>query len=194
MKTALVKLAVATSTAWLLTGSLAFAATDGTAGTTSTGTSSMFIDIPALVKITGVADLWPDNGGNEFTGVGDLENSDPVCIYSNMDTGSGSADYTVTASGSGAASALTVNCSTGVCNGDSIQYRVYWDDGGGEAIVGSKGTGGVLSGNTGWSNQDDCGSSTNATFKVNFQEQDLLDNVRHGRYTGTLTLLITPSP
>ena len=157
----------------------------------------MQVDIPPLVRISRVSDIWPANGAFEFTGgTSDLEAFDEVCIYSNMDDGAAAADYTVYVTGSGEAGALTLGCSTGVCTGDTIAYSVAWDDvspGVSYTAFSGPGIGNTLSGFEGWSNLDDCANTDNASYRVTIANQAMIDTVNHGTYTGTLNIVITPS-
>ncbi len=180
-------------------------ALDGDAGESSSGTSQLDLLVPKLVKITNIGAI--DFG--RYSGVGNLSQSDPVCIYSNMDTNNVGNDYTVTMHGNGTAGTggCTSNCFTLTCQGgdclngaspdDQIVYNAYWDTSNeAEAQIGTEG--GVEAsedGWTGWSNLDDCGGggATNATFRVRIDEQDILDDKRAGTYQGVLTIVITPT-
>lgn len=194
MNKRLVKNALSAGTTWLLMVGAAFAA-DGTTGTTSSVTQTMQMDIPALVRISNVDDLFPtSHTGSDFTGGNsDVSQSDPVCIYSNMLTSNSDADYTVTATGNGTSSAFTLACGTGDCTGETVAYQVFW--------TGSVGTEEQITTPASphttkfksWSNAEDCSSSTNATLRVNFPRANLMA-VKYGRFTGTLQILITPDP
>ena len=60
-----------------------FAATDGTLGTTSTGTSDITVTIPELILISGMADIT----FGTYAGTGDLDVNEDICIYTNKDAG-----------------------------------------------------------------------------------------------------------
>jgi spore coat protein U-like protein len=155
------------------------AAQDGPLASTSGGEYSMSLDIPNLVKVSGIADL---NFGS-YSGIGSATQSDDVCVYTNNTNG----QYRVTARGSGTAFAFTV------ANGAHlIPYTVRWNN--------STGTGGnfSLSTNTqsstltgGNSTSQSCGGGANANFEVSMAQAALL-NVPAGTYTGVITLIIDP--
>jgi hypothetical protein len=201
MKTHLKQVVACSVAVGMFLSGQALAATNPTdAGETSTGSSSMSVTIPPLVKITGIDDLFTDNNP-DWTGNGaGLSDSDDVCIYSNMDSG-GTRDYRVTMTGSGDTNTtFKLECTTGDCSGDQIAYTPYWNDvsgtDSGETQVGTAAgdTQSYITGQTGWSRYDDCQGSDTARFRVFFTDQEMLDNKGYGTYTGTLTILITPEP
>src|SRR5690606_17204771 len=83
-----------------------FAATDGTVGINSEGSTDLNLSIPNLVKITGIADL---NFGL-YSPPGDAEVDDDVCVYTNAPSG----NYQVTAHGNGTDDAFTISNGTHV--------------------------------------------------------------------------------
>jgi hypothetical protein len=190
----------------------ASAQTQGTVGETSTGVSNMTLTLPNLVKITDVANLNFNNAGSgtKYSGQGDVEADDAVCIYSNMEKLGGTANrYTVTMTGNGSGSTFKLTCTSGECltttsgGPDLISYQPFWNDEAAPATVtvGSKGGASAqLANQTGWNNRHDCtlddsgASGNNANFRVLIEENDMLDDKRIGTYTGTLTILITPNP
>src|SRR6187200_827914 len=124
--------------ALLLLGSVeaAHASTQGSFGSTSTGSVNINASVPARVRISGLTDV-------------DLTNSDPsmnaavaqnVCVWSNTAT----RGYRVTATGSGAANAFTL------ANGalPAVPYTVEWSGTSGQSIGTSLTTGSVLAGQT----------------------------------------------
>lgn len=157
-------------------------------GATSTGTSDISVTIPKLVKISGISDLTEAGYDGSAGGV-DMD--DDVCIYANLGAGG---NYTVTISGGsngwggGTAAGFFVGNNA---NAQEIAYAVAWND-----VTGTAGgvavTHGVdLTTQTGYSNAEDCGASTNANFRVTLTQANLLA-VLNGTYTGTLTIVITP--
>ena len=106
----------------LVTGMIAtsglMAATDGTLGTTSTGTLEINVDVEDVVMISGLSDI-PIAFDN--TGTGDLTGSSTACIYRN-----GAGTYSVNASGDGIASAFTIQ--NAAPSPTIIAYTVAWDD------------------------------------------------------------------
>lgn len=162
--------------------------------TSSTGSSDMTVTIPVLVKITNIEDLFTDTTPDYDGAAANLTDNDNVCVYSNMSSSIGTNDYSVTMTGSGTASAFTLACSSGDCSGDTITYTAFWNDQSGTAGETQVTTNTALTNQTGWSNSVDCGAGTNANFRVNFTQNELLNNALAGDYSGTLTIVITPTP
>lgn len=129
----------------------------------------------ADVRIVGVGDFSFGMWG----GIGDLVNSDPVCVYN-----SASAAYTVTASGSGPGGDFTL-----VSGGNSLLYEV--------AFRGSAGGYVTLEANSPQSfsaaNQvsNSCGGGTNADVRVTVSASNL-QAASAGSYSGTLTVTVGP--
>lgn len=193
MRTSLKRIIAGTLLTMVVCSQTAFAASNASEATTgsSTGSSDMTVGIPTLVKITKVDDIFvgssPDYNGSDAT----LTDNDAVCVYSNMWSSNGTPTYSVTLKGSGAGDAFTLACTSGNCNGDTIAYTAEWNDGTGYESVTA---GSAKTGRTGWSNNIDCSGSTNANFRVTFTKNELLNNAYAGDYSGTLTIVITPSP
>ena len=184
-------------------GQLAWAASDGSEGNTSQGSTDLTLTVAEMVKVHKIDDLTFDYTYGLNNAASTIDDFDDVCVYSNMWTG-GAHDYRVTMTGNGASSTFKVTCSSGDCDEgttDTIDYTVYWNDESGtntgQTQVGSKGGAATaLDDQTGWSNALDCGGvgTTNARVRVEFEKNDILNNKRAGTYTGTLTILITPTP
>ena len=171
----------------LMAGS-AFAATQGEEGTTSEGTSDISVTIPKLVKITGVGDL---DGGTYDGGAGGFDEDDSVCIYSNMDPGSGLYTVNIT-NGNNPAAAPTAGFYVGSAVTDQeIPFEVAWNDVSGTAGESAVTHGADLEDQNGFSNEPDCNGTDNANFRVTMAQADMLA-VLPGDYTSTLTILITP--
>ncbi len=162
------------------------AADDGDLGTSSTGTSTITVDIDPIVRITGVDDLTKNN----YQGVeSPLNLFSDVCVYSN-NTASG--NYQIQMDGSGASGAFTITNST-----ETIDYTPYWHalstghSGGTDVSDGEKHA--FTGANT---ESDTCVSGTdtesNATFYIDILKADLL-KVPADTYTGTLTITMTPN-
>lgn len=128
----------------------------------------------ADVQITNMNDIALGSWG----GSGDLQGDDSVCIYS-----TGSADYLVTASGSGAGSAFELTSGS-----DTLTYEVRYNDGGSFVQL----TTGNSQAFTGASSTVNCGGGTNGTLRVTVRELDL-SGVLSGSYSGTLTVVIDPN-
>src|SRR5688572_470390 len=91
----------------------AIAASQGTLGATSTGSVVITASVPNRARITGLADV---TFANQDPGTLASDAQD-VCVWSNTAT----KEYTITASGSGAASAFTLT------NGSTtVPYTVEW--------------------------------------------------------------------
>lgn len=150
------------------------AATDGTSGVTSTGTASITLTVPPMVRIAGMKDMelgtWAD--GNDKTGNYD------VCIYTNLAGGR----YRVTATGTGNSFHIS-------SDGNTLPYHVYWND--------QTGTSGQVEISPGTSLTDQttenvsspkCSSST-ADFQIKFLSSDLANAVP-GAYSGQISFLV----
>ena len=153
----------------------AFAATQGTLGSTSTGTIDISLEVLGVVKISNLANVTlPD-----FAGV-DVSQTQGACIYSNS-TGGG---YRITATATGGAFNLVNGANT-------IPYTVDYNDGSGTGFLPL--THGSQVAKSGASNvDDDCGGAgTNATVQVNVAAADA-SSAPQGTYTSTLTLIVAP--
>lgn len=162
-------------------GSIAFAATDGTPGVTSTGDTSVSLSISNLVRISGIADM---NFGT-YDGSGDLAQDDDVCVWTNQSSGT----YKVLAQGDGDSNAFTVSSGAG-----TLSYSVKWNN-----TTGTTGntalTADTISGEFSGASttSSTCSGGDTANFEVTFSAADLLA-VRPATYTGVLTLVVSPSP
>ena len=164
----------------LLIPSMALAATQGSLGTTSTGTVTVSITIPALVQISGLSDLTIASASS-FPATA----STTACIYSNVASPLGS--YYVTASSANGSAGVFKVKDSGT---DYITYTAYWTDTveTKELASGTK-TAQRAGGN---STALDCGSSSNANFNISIAATDV-QTVPAATYTDTVTLLISPS-
>ena len=174
-----------------------FAQTDGSLGSTSTGTSDISVTINELAMVTKVNNLAaPSSYSGAVDGNGNgFDMADDVCIYTNASTGS----YRVTLEGNydSAGAAGTDFYVRGGTSGDTILYSVAWNDvratnTGETAATASS----AITGQTGYSDELDCGGATetdtNARFRVTMTQADMLAK-RADTYTGTLTILIAPN-
>ena len=156
-----------------LNGSV-FAATDGTVGTSSSGTTDITLTIPDLIKVSGMTDI----ALGTWSGSGAKTGSDSICVYDN----SGGL-YNATFTGNGTASAFTI-----VNGGNIIPYTVTYDDGAGVDAV----TKGVPLGCAGAHQTSfTCGGGTNGTIAISIAEADMAAKVA-AVYSGTLTILVAP--
>ena len=162
-----------------LAGSSAWAATQGSVGTTSTGTVGLSVTIGTLARISDLDDLDLGN----FTGSGDLSDNDDLCVWS-----SGSTGYNITATGSGTAGAFTLGAGA-----ELVIYTVEWDDTSGQTSGTSLTSGSALTGQTTAAATTDCnaGASPSASLIVKVTESEMLGKSAAG-FTGTLTLVVAP--
>lgn len=170
--------------AFLLLGTAgaAEASTQGSFGTTSTGSVTINASVPARVRISGLADV-------------DLTNVDPavdaqvaqdICVFSNTVT----RGYQITASGSGAASAFTL------ANGalPVVPYTVEWAATSGQTSGTPLAAGAALTGQTSAATNNNCasGPASSASLIVKIGSTDLQAMPAATTFTGTLTLVVAP--
>ena len=163
------------------TGVNAHAATQGTLGTTSTGSIEISASVANRARITGLSDVAFVNQ-DPATAAASAQN---VCVWSNTSTSA----YTITASGSGAGSAFTL------ANGAStVPYSVEWNAASGQtsgtALAAGTASGSLLS--TATHQTCTSGPSSSASLIVRIAAADLATMPAATSYTGTLTLLVTP--
>jgi len=97
----------------ILAHGTALAASQGTLGTTSTGSISIGASVPNRVQISNLADVSFTNQDPSVA----ASNAQNVCVWSNSST----KGYNITATGSGAANAFTLS------NGAAtVPYSVEW--------------------------------------------------------------------
>jgi hypothetical protein len=155
-----------------MTGS-AIAATQGSIGPTSTGTSDIIMNKGNSVQITDVGDINLGTSGNLAAAAVE---SDDVCVFSS--TGG----YNITMSSTNGSFILTDgNTQT------DIGYTIEWDGGTPTPVT----YGNAITGLMGHSTSVNCDSSTNATFTVSVSATEF-NNADPGTYSDTLTLLVQP--
>lgn len=164
-----------------LTAGPAFAASQGNLGATSTGTVGISASVPNRARITGLADVAFTNQ-DPATAASNAQN---VCIWSNTATKA----YTITASGSGSASAFTLSNGSG-----TVPYTVEWAATTGQTSGTSLTTGTASASLTTTAVNQACSSApaTTASLIVKMATTDLGTMSAGSSYTGTLTLLVTP--
>src|SRR5579871_542163 len=101
--------------------SLVFAASQGTLGTTSTGTVGVSITIPSLVQVTGLLDIAVGTVSS-VPSLG-VTGSTSACIYSNLQSPQ-VGDYFVTASSNVSGSVFKAKGS----GSNYITYSAYWNN------------------------------------------------------------------
>jgi hypothetical protein len=163
------------------------AATQGAAGTTSTGSVVINASIQARVRISNLTDLtFADSDFAPVIGTGNsVQKTENVCAWSN----NADRSYFITASGSGAASAFTLASSTNPV----IPYGVSWAQSTGQtagtALTAATKSSKLISTAT----TSSCGGGASATLIVAIAGADAEAMLAGAAYTGTLTLLMTPT-
>ena len=159
----------------------AMSATDGALGATSTGTVSISASVPARARITGLSDVAFTNQDPGTPAA----NAQDVCVWSNTATKA----YTITATGSGTASAFTLTDGSG-----TVPYSVEWSDTSGStsgtALV--AGTASAAQASAATNQICASGPAASASLVVKMATADLGTMTGGSNYTGTLTLLVTP--
>ena len=159
----------------------AFAATQGSLGTTSTGSISIGASVPNRVQLSGLTDVSFANQ-DPATPAANAQN---VCVWSNTST----KGYNVTASGSGAGSAFTL--ANGALN---VPYSVEWAGSSGQSSGTALTSGSALTGLTSTATNATCsaGASSSASLIVRISSANLQGMQAATTYTGTLTLVVAP--
>ena len=153
------------------------AATDGVVDSTSTGTLDITVSVADAVRISGLTDIVA-----AFDGTNDIVETSDACIYRNAAGG----NYAVTATGSGAANAFTIDDS-GTGGTTVIPYEVRWNGSATAMTAGNQ-----LTGQTGaHETSTTCAGTPNATVEVTISATDLL-TAPQTSLTGTLTLVVAP--
>lgn len=159
------------------------AATNGSLGLTSTGSTVVTVIIPNIFKISGVNDLTLGT----YSGTGTMTGNQDLCIYTNRETGS--YRVTVTDDTPLSPSGFAVQDQT---NTRQIPFTVRWN--------GTTGTSGNLNMNyntrrtfSGANTQStNCSVGGNsANIQVSFTQANL-QAVGGGSYSSTLTLFVEP--
>ena len=159
----------------------ASASTQGSLGSTSTGSVSISASVPSRVRISGLTDV-------SFTNVdpsADVSNAQNVCVWSNTST----KGYRLTATGSGAANAFTLaNASL------TVPYTVEWSGSSGATGGTALTAGSALTGLTSTATNSGCasGPAASASLIVKIGAASLQTMDASTSYTGTLTLLVAP--
>lgn len=161
--------------AWISTA--VFAASDGTLGATSSGTSDVTLTINDLVRITGVDDI----ALGAYGGSGALTGQSEYCVFRN-----GGDNYKLNLTSTGGVFQVV-----SVTTSDSIAFTVKVD-GDTDASNGETLTHGVDSAAMVGSPSLTCSSSDNASMYVSFAEADMLAVTTASDYTATVILLVSP--
>lgn len=169
------------ATAMLGLATPGLAATQGNLGATSTGTVGISASVPSRARITNLSDVAFTNQDPTMAAT----NAQNVCVWSNTTTRA----YTVTATGSGTASAFTLS------NGSAtVPYSVEWASTSGQTSGTVLSTGTASASLTSAATNQTCasGPAASASLIVGISTANLGMMEAGSSYTGTLTLLITP--
>lgn len=158
----------------------AVAASQGTLGSTSTGSVDISATVPGRVQISGLSDV-AFGTVDPSTAASDAQD---VCVWSNT-SGRG---YSLTATGSGVANAFTLSDGT-----NNLAYAVEWADSSGQSagsvLTPATALGGLAS--TAVNPTCSAGPAASASLIVKLTTADMQAAVA-GSYTGTLTLVVAP--
>lgn len=165
----------------VLAGETAQAATQGSLGSTSTGSVSISASVPSRVRISGLSDVALTNVDPSV----DASNAQNVCVWSNTST----KGYNITATGSGAGNAFTLaNAAL------TVPYTVEWSGSSGQTAGTALTSGTALTGLTSTATNSSCasGPSASASLIVKLASPDLQTMQPLTNYTGTLTMVVAP--
>ena len=158
------------------------ASTQGSFGSTSTGSISINASVPGRVRISGLSDVSFVNADPTSAAT----NAQNVCVWSNTST----RGYSITATGSGSGSAFTL------ANGanPAVPYTVQWAGSAGQSSGTGLASGAALTGLTSTATNSDCsaGPSASASLIVTIGSSTLQSMVAGVNYTGSLTLVVAP--
>jgi len=161
--------------------STASAATQGSLGTTSTGSVSISASVPNRIELTGLTDVAFTNQDPSVAAA----NAQNVCVWSNSST----RGYYVTASGSGTSNAFTLASGT-----STVPYGVEWAGSSGQASGTALVAATALHGLTSTATNPTCssGPASSASLIVRISSANLQAMQAATTYTGTLTLVVAP--
>ncbi len=156
----------------------AMAASDGSLGSDSNGTTDVTLEIVDRVQISNMKDI----ALGSYSGSGDMNNSASFCVYRN-----GGDDYAVTLTVD--TGAFAVDSGT---TGDSIAFTARIDDdldaSDGEVLTYNTASTVALAGSV----STTCGGGDNASLAVSFAEANLQAASSANDYGATVTVLVTP--
>lgn len=165
----------------ILANGNALAATQGSLGTTSTGSVTINASVANRVQLTGLTDVAFLNQDPAVAAA----NAQNVCVWSNTST----KGYFITATGSGTGSAFTL------ANGAlTVPYTVEWSGSSGQTSGTALAAATALHGLTSTATSPACssGPGSTASLIVRISTTDLAAMQAATTYTGTLTLVVAP--
>lgn len=174
----------ATSFVGACVGYVAYAATDGTLGPSSTGRSNIVITVQRELRVNNINDIALgtfDASSAPMLGV------DPLCIYDN-----GLGGYQVTLSSANGTGQFQMENGTSV-----VTYAVEYDDSGMGANFQSVTEGVPLTGRANASPvNDSCIAlgADNARIRVRVTTSDVAGSSTNGLHTDVLSIVVSPSP
>jgi hypothetical protein len=181
METARIRRLSVAFLATVLTHNAALAATQGSLGSTSTGSVSIGASVPNRVQLSGLTDVSFANQDPATP----ASNAQNVCVWSNTST----KGYNVTATGSGTGNAFTL------ANGAlTVPYSIEWAGSSGQTSGTALSTGTALTGLVSTATNATCssGPSSTASIIVKMSTATLQSMQAATNYTGTLTLVVAP--
>lgn len=166
----------------LLLAEPAAASTQGSFGSTSTGSVTINASVPGRVRISGLSDVTFANADPSVA----ASNAQNVCVWSNTST----RGYSITATGSGTANAFTL------ANGalPVVPYMVQWAQTSAQASGTGLTASTALTGQTSSAINQDCsaGPAASASLIVSVASSALQGMTSGVTYNGTLTLVVAP--
>lgn len=173
---------IAIATSLLFGSSAAFAASQGTLGLTSTGTTDLSITKGETAQISGLDDIAL---GSWSTGDAAPTQADALCVY----TSTGNYEITATSAN---ATGTTFRLKDSGSN--YINYTVDWTDDAAVPVTTALSSGVLLAGQVGDAANTDCGGVMNASVTVNIANGGAggMNAAATGNYSDTLTLLVAP--
>lgn len=174
--------ALGAAIATLLLAGTASASTQGSLGTSSTGSISIQASVPGRVRISGLDDV---NFLNVDPAAG-VSNAQDVCVWSNTST----RGYNITALGNGTGNAFTL--ASGAL--PTVPYSVRWNASAGQASGTLLGVNTQLIGQVSTATNSGCtsGPAGSASLIVSIDAAALDSMTANETYTGTLTLVVAP--
>ena len=159
----------------------AIAATQGSLGTTSTGSVSINASVPNRIELTGLTDVAFTNQDPTVAAA----SAQSICVWSNTST----KGYYVTASGSGTASAFTL-----ASGASTVPYSVEWAGSPAQTSGTPLTAATALHGLVSTATNPTCatGPGSSASLVVRIGTADLQAMQAATTYTGTLTLVVAP--
>ncbi|MCW3797711.1 hypothetical protein OMW55_07830 [Sphingomonas sp. BN140010] len=158
------------------------AATDGSLGTTSTGSVAINASVAGRVQISGLRNV---TFSAVDPGAAIADNQD-VCVWSNT----AGRKYKITASGSGTGGAFKL-ASSGLTD---VDYSVEWNQAAGANAGTALTNGSTLAGQASLATAPTCSSGPikSASLIVRMDTTNLQNMQAGATYTGTLTLVVAP--